>query len=271
MIVRQNLHTHTQFCDGRNTAEEMIKAAVSKGMTSVGFSGHAFTEHDTSYCMSQISTNEYKSEIEYLKEKYSTSIKVYIGIEQDYYSVKPIIKYDYIIGSVHYVCKDGVYTPVDETKDILIQCIEKQYNGDVYSFLEDYYKTEADIYNRTACDIVGHFDLPEKFNADNKFFDRKKPRYIEAYRNAVDILISQNRIFEINTGAIARGYTHTPYPNPDILKYIASSNGKVTVSSDCHNAELIDYKLNEMCLLAKQCGFNEVYFLTENGFKPYKL
>ncbi len=62
-----------------------------------------------------------------------------------------------------------------------------------------------------------------------------------------------------------------PYPNPDILKYIASSNGKVTVSSDCHNADLIDYKLNEMCVLARQCGFNEIYFLTENGFKPYRL
>ena len=36
----QNLHTHTTFCDGKNTPEEMVRAALSLGMDSLGFSGH---------------------------------------------------------------------------------------------------------------------------------------------------------------------------------------------------------------------------------------
>ena len=28
----QNLHTHTTFCDGKNTPEEMVQAAISLGM-----------------------------------------------------------------------------------------------------------------------------------------------------------------------------------------------------------------------------------------------
>lgn len=39
--MRQNLHTHTTFCDGTNTAEEMIQAARELGMDSLGFSGHS--------------------------------------------------------------------------------------------------------------------------------------------------------------------------------------------------------------------------------------
>ena len=33
-------HVHSQFCDGRNTAEEMVLAAISRGFVSLGISGH---------------------------------------------------------------------------------------------------------------------------------------------------------------------------------------------------------------------------------------
>ena len=36
----QNLHSHTTFCDGKNTPEEMVRAAIALGMDSLGFSGH---------------------------------------------------------------------------------------------------------------------------------------------------------------------------------------------------------------------------------------
>lgn len=39
----QNLHTHTIYCDGKDTPEEMILAACEKGFTSLGFSGHSFS------------------------------------------------------------------------------------------------------------------------------------------------------------------------------------------------------------------------------------
>ena len=36
----QNLHTHSTYCDGADTPEEMIETALEKGFTSIGFSGH---------------------------------------------------------------------------------------------------------------------------------------------------------------------------------------------------------------------------------------
>ena len=58
-----DLHMHTTYCDGKNSAEEMILAAVSVGLKTVGLSGHSFTWFDTSYCMSEENTVAYIEEV----------------------------------------------------------------------------------------------------------------------------------------------------------------------------------------------------------------
>ena len=40
-MLLQNLHTHTVFGDGKNTAEEMVRAAIAAGCGSLGFSEHS--------------------------------------------------------------------------------------------------------------------------------------------------------------------------------------------------------------------------------------
>ena len=39
-----NFHTHTTYCDGKETAEQMVQAAIAKGFTRLGFSGHGFND-----------------------------------------------------------------------------------------------------------------------------------------------------------------------------------------------------------------------------------
>lgn len=233
----------------------MCEAAVRAGLMSLGFSGHAHTSHDESYCMPLSRYGDYYREVMNASERFSGELAVYVGLEQDYFSSKPTIRTDYIIGSVHYVKKSGVYIPVDETREQLLQAVRDLYGGDIYAFLEDYYALEADIYNKTGCDIVGHIDLCEKFNGDGSVFDRTHPRYIEAYSRAVEKLVSQGCVFEINTGAMSRGYTDFPYPQSALLRFIKESGGAVTVSSDTHSADTVNYKLDEMSALAKACGF----------------
>ena len=50
-IIKSNIHTHTTFCDGSATPEEMVLAAISVGMDTLGFSFHSETPFDMSYCM----------------------------------------------------------------------------------------------------------------------------------------------------------------------------------------------------------------------------
>ncbi len=52
-----NFHTHTTYCDGKETAEQMVQAAIAKGFTRLGFSGHGFNdfrpEDQEVWCMRQ--------------------------------------------------------------------------------------------------------------------------------------------------------------------------------------------------------------------------
>lgn len=240
-MIFSNYHTHTVFCDGKNTPEEIVIRAIELGCKEIGFSGHSYTHFDQSYCMSQENTPLYKEEIKGLREKYKNKINILLGVEQDYYSDEPTDDYDYIIGSVHYLFKDGVYLPVDESKEFQIDAVENHYDGDFYAFVEDYYRTVAKLYEKTRCNIIGHIDLVTKFNGDNSLFDTSNPRYIKAMQSAVKALSSAPVIFEVNTGAVSRGYKNEPFPSDDVLGEIKKHQKALILTSDCHSKENLLY------------------------------
>ncbi len=235
----RDLHTHTTYCDGKNTPEEMVLAAIKKGMSCLGFSGHSYTFFDESYCMSKQGVKDYCAEIAALREKYADKIDILCGIEQDYYSAEPTDGFDYVIGSVHYLFVDGEYFTLDETPEIFEEGLNKYFNGDPYLLAEEYFKTVADVVEKTNADIIGHFDLITKFNAGNRFFDASHPRYKTAWKAAVDKLLIYGKPFEINTRAITRGYTDYPYPSDEIRRYIKECGGIFILSSDSHSADTL--------------------------------
>ena len=241
-----NYHTHTTYCDGKNTAEEMVQKAIEHGLSELGFSGHSYTKFDLEPCMTRAGTELYKKEINALKEKYKDKIKILLGIEYDYHSNEPTDDYDYILGSVHYIYKNGEYLCIDYSREKQIETVNKHYGGDFYAYIEDYYKTVAELYNKLKCDIIGHFDLVTKYNADGSLFDTKHPRYIAAWQAAADAIIKTPAVVEINTGGIARGHVSEPYPSKEIIEYFKSHGKKMIFSSDCHNK---DYLL---------CGYEKV-------------
>ena len=63
--VQQNLHTHTTYCDGINSAEEMVQAAIAKRFDTLSFSGHGPVKDP--YAMSIEGTRQYVNEIRMLK------------------------------------------------------------------------------------------------------------------------------------------------------------------------------------------------------------
>ena len=109
-----DLHTHTTFCDGTDTPEDMVLSALEKGMDCLGFSGHSYTFFDESYCMSPLGTAAYQGEILRLRREYGSRLRILCGVEQDYWSAETTAGYDYVIGSVHYLKLGDGYLPVDE-------------------------------------------------------------------------------------------------------------------------------------------------------------
>lgn len=240
-----DLHVHSVFSDGRDTPRDIVISAIEKGVKTLGFSDHSYTEFDERYCIQRDKQAEYIRTINELKNEFSDKIEILCATEQDFYSTAPTTGYDYVIGSVHYVLIDGEYIPVDETADILKQAADKYFSGDILSLCEAYFENVGKVYEKTKCDIVGHFDLITKFNEQEQLFDENDPRYIRAYRKAVDKIITDCKVFEINTGAISRGYRTTSYPSENIRSYIRQKGGKFILSSDSHQKETLCFEFDK--------------------------
>lgn len=250
-----NFHTHTVFGDGRHTPEEVVLSAIDKGFDALGFSEHAYIDFDPESSMSRSDTPLYKSAVRSLKDKYQGKIKIFLGAEQDIYSTSPTDGFDYIIGSVHYVKQGDEYITVDYSREYLIDKVNERFGGDIYSFCELYYETVSRVVEKTDCDIIGHFDLVTKYNEDGNILDEENPRYRRAAERALEKLAAENRFFEINTGAISRGYRSTPYPSPFLLKRLAQMGARVILSSDSHNKDTLDCAFAQAASLAESCGF----------------
>ena len=233
---------HTSFCDGKAEVEEYVISAIEKGLECIGFSVHSYVPFDLECCIAKERIPEYRARIGELKEKYKHRIEIQCGVEQDYYSEESTQGYDYVIGSYHYFkTPGGEYLPLDLNVGVLDRMCDEYFGGDWMALCEDYYRIEADIPNKIKCDIIGHFDLITKFNEKTPRIDTKNPRYIKAYTEAAKKLIPHGIPFEINTGAITRGYRELPYPSDDILKTIVKLGGRFTLSSDAHAPQNIAY------------------------------
>ena len=271
MNLLQNLHTHTTYCDGKNTPEEMILAACEKGFGSIGFSGHSYTYYHPGLCMTPEGTLEYKQEVARLKEKYADKIEVFCGLEFDMYSTAGKSDYDYLIGSVHYISIQDEPIGFDRSADVVKGVINQYFNGDGMAYAKAYYKTLSKLPEYGDFDIIGHFDLITKHKEREHFFDTDSTEYQRAAIEAAEALSGKIPYFEVNTGAIARGYRTSPYPDPFIIKEMKRLGFGAVISSDCHNSKDLDCGFDLARKLLKECGFKEHYLLTADGFVPAEL
>ncbi|MBQ8590803.1 MAG: histidinol-phosphatase [Firmicutes bacterium] len=272
--ITANAHTHTTYCDGKCSAEEMILGAIGKGLTCLGFSGHCYTWFDESYAMSRENTEQYRKEILELKEKYRGTIDIVLGTEWDgdARDLDPK-EYEYTLGSCHYVYGEttGRYYTVDYTIEELQACKDEAFHGDGMAMVRAYYEAMIRMVQNRKPTIVGHLDLIRKLNAGNRFFDETSEDYLQIAKEAAKVCVDSGCIIEINTGGVYRRYRNTPYPAEPILRYINDLGGKVTINSDCHDIEGIDYMFPQTLELMKRCGFRTVWQLTAEGMKEYEI
>ena len=66
---------------------------------------------------------------------------------------------------------------------------------------------------------------------------------IETAVDALDALLERPVLFELNTGAIARGYRKTPYPGDFLLRELIRRGAGLLLSSDCHDRRFLLYEL----------------------------
>lgn len=253
-----NFHTHTTFCDGKNTPREMLLAAITTGCPELGFSGHARTPFDDSYCMSAESTTAYFSEVHRLQKQYSGSIRVFCGIEQDIFSVPFEYPYDYVVGSAHYIEHDGHYLCIDAAPEQQQADVRRWFGGDWYAYTAAAFAHSALVYERTGCQLAAHFDLVSKFNEGGCLFDENDRRYRHAALEALERLAQTPAVLEINTGAIRRGWRTVPYPAPFILAHAAHLKMPVMICSDAHDTDGLLCAFDQAQALIDRFGLHQI-------------
>ena len=271
-MITQNLHMHSTWDDGKCSVEEMIAASKAAGLTSVGFSVHGPMPFENSWECPKERLEGYIAEVRALAEKYAGEIAVYCGIEWDTTAQElDLSGYDYVIGSVHEIPVAGGTRSVDSSPETTERYIRECFGSDADAAAEAYFAELIKVAERPEADIVGHFDLITKFDEPTPFFNPESPRYKRAARAAMEALVAAGKIFEVNTGAISRGYRTSPYPSKELLRQICELGGRVTVSADAHHVSGVACAFDMAEALVKACGFKEIWVLEGKKFVPKPL
>ncbi|MBQ8740493.1 MAG: histidinol-phosphatase [Clostridia bacterium] len=272
MNQKQNLHIHTTYADGKDKPEEMVAEAIRRGFDSIGFSEHSYMSFSSyPYQMTVKDMDNYKTEIRALKSKYKGLIDIFCGMELEMYSDVPTDGFDYIIGSVHYLDFNGNILGFDRGLEETLEYVNINFGGNGLNFAKKYFETIARLPEKNSPDIIGHFDLVTKNNEKGKFIDVSSREYLNSGFEAIHALKGKIPFFEVNTGAISRGYRTSPYPQMEFLKEFNRLGFGVVITSDCHDKNFIDCFYEEAENLIAEAGFKSKWILTDNGFKEVGL
>lgn len=242
-----NLHSHTQFCDGRASMEEMAHAAYNIGMKIYGFSPHSPLPIESTCNMSWQDVDSYISEGNRLKNLYKDKMQIFVGMEVDYLSPEfgphnPEIQslpLDYRIGSVHFVPnQSGVFFDCDGSAERFAQYVHEHYGDDLRYVVERYFQQILEMLEFGGFDILGHFDkiIGNAVSVDASVED--KDWYVRLVEQTIDVASQKDIYVEINTKALSR--RNRFYPDARWWKLLVDKGCRLLVNSDAHEPALID-------------------------------
>ncbi len=270
-----NYHTHSTFCDGIHTVEEMAKAAFDAGVTILGFSGHMSFPFASFWHTDTRNYDAYIHDIEALKTEYEGKMEILLGVEAEH--LPPIsnctkntykqFNLDFMIGSVHYLVAEdslggGCFT-VDGPAKEFFEGIQTYFKGDGKKAIQAYFSAQRDMIQHGDFDIIGHIDLVRKRNAELKIFNESDSWYRNELKETAKVAGKSGKVVEINTGGMTRANMQTPYPSPDFLKLLKERDTPVTINSDSHSVNSIVSHFDTAIEIAKAAGYKATHYLSK--------
>lgn len=249
--MRTNFHTHHYLCrHAYGHVEDYVREAISKNIKILGFSDHAPIPNAYFKRMSVEEMEDiYLKEIKDAQIKYRNQIKIYSGLEAEYFYENVdysffLSKVDYLILGAHF---DGGY----------FNHLGSSYEINTREKLFSYMKVILDGLNTGHFKILAHPDL---FMVGYPVFDK----YCElCSRKIIEAAIQNQVVLEYNANGKRRGrkvYTDGSvgygYPNEHFFRLVKEyPSAKVIVSSDCHKPEdLYDEMMEESFEDLKKIG-----------------
>lgn len=247
-----NYHTHTPLCGhATGETEDYIRAAVKRNFTELGFSDHAPLPEDLrkGVTMEPGELEGYLDELVRLRDLYRGRIAVRIGLEVDFplrdtfdpkYFHDP--RMDFIMGSCHFIGR----WPFDQEP-----YREEFKNRDIDEAYASYYALVEGMAESARFDIIGHFDIIKKFGY------RPAGDFGPLVERIAKKLSRAGTAVEINTSGLMKPVKEM-YPSDGIIAILFDNSVPVTLGSDCHDPETVDYMLAQAVEKLKKTGYRKV-------------
>ncbi len=259
----ENLHSHTEFCDGRATMAEIARAAFKRGFKTWGTSPHSPICCSSGANMKAEDVDAYLEESSRLKTAYKGSMQVLTGMEIDFVSEAfgPHIEYfrnmplDYRIGSVHFVrTRAGQPVDIDGPAERFLKYLIFEYDEDLRYVVETYYAMELEMLEAGGFDIIGHLDKIGD-NGSHAWGElENQPWYADLVEKVIAKSVEKGVIVEINTKKFETGNRFFPSERwwPLLKKYGA----KLILSTDAHYPDKVAAGYDAALNLLQKAGMD---------------
>lgn len=252
---RADLHTHTALCKhASGTPEEYLSAAQDAGLAFWGVSDHfpAPAGYDAAFRMAPDDLPRYFGILDSLREiAKGSDLQILAAVEFDYVpgrmdevfaALDPLRpKFDYLIGSVHYVGEFAFDDPdkLDKWPRFGVDAVWDGYLTDLKAFV-----------GLGGFNVMAHSDLPKKFGFRPSNYESVVRRMTEIYACAA----AKGICLELNTAGL-RVAADEIYPSPELLRAAFRAGMKITLGSDAHKPEHVAYAFDRAAELARSVGW----------------
>ncbi len=245
-------HVHTKRSHhGEGDLEDFVVAAMDRKLEVIGFAEHAPLGFDPEHRLTEEEVEQYLSDLERLKEKYHTHIKILSGLEADYFPgceghVRDVLEKfrpDFVVGSVHFLKhKKGI---VD------LWNYEEWASSEIRS---QYFRQLNDAVNSDLFDAVAHPDALLRAGVPANEIE-------DDLMSVVDVCQRNGLSYELNCSGISKNSYDPPtgrmvegkrtYPLLNMIRHLRSRVVPVVIGSDAHKpsdvGRNIDYVLSALC------------------------
>jgi len=260
MIGMVDYHMHSVLSDGKNTYEEMVLAALAKGLDEIGFTDHVCIR-PVNWAIRLEDIPVMTGQILDLKLKYEDQIRIRFGIEMDYIpgreeELSELIRripVDYVIGSIHFIG--------DWNFDTDQSFYGKWSNDKLY---EKYFTLVQQAAASGLFDVIGHLDLIKKFRIYPETNQDK------LFEDTIAIIKENHLVVELNTGGFDRECAEF-FPEPKLLEMCFRQQVPVTLSSDAHRTEQVARHYESAVALLKQIGYSEIIGFSKRNRRMIRI
>lgn len=264
--MKINYHLHTAYSGdlikmGRlgETPEKYAVMAEKLGFGEICFTDHLVVGYPRtmpaySHSMEIKKIGSYIRDIALVAKK-RPQLKIRAGVEIDWLpekieELKKVLRqhpFDCVLGSVHSI--DGVLVEHEKNKHTFWGGLS---DAEIYERNVAYYKAVQEMAKSRVCDVVAHLDLIKRDG-----YLPKGRSVLPLIEETVRIIAENGICVEVNTSGLKKPIREM-HPSLEALKLCRKMGIPVTIGTDAHKAEQIDFGLDECMKLVKEAGYLEL-------------